>query len=357
MKRQICNSYKGKISQNDLYNCLSLSKSSRYYKSSNNKRGAKPSMLTRKTDGTVSDNKEVIGTLINDVFGQEFNRYGYRLSNEELKAMGFIINHKKTYRLMKENGLLLEKINRIKQKKRWVKFRKIEGACPLEHLCMDIKYVYVHGAKRNAYLLVIMDIATRYVLGWSLGFSMKHTDVILCLHQVLQGYQCKGIFLRTDNGSQFIAHGLRKFCIEREITQEFTHIATPEENSYVESLFSCVNREVICSYEFSSIYHAKEVFKRYFEYHNVKRRRHSLGRKSPLNFWNFMFPNHPVKQQRVLSGGSDKGDDTFKNNNSVSSFIIPLSDPERGLSLLNKDDDSYVDVLNIFKKNVQLIGG
>jgi putative transposase len=46
--------------------------------------------------------------------------------------------------------------------------------------------------------------------------------------------------LRTDNGSQFIAHGLRNFCKNNGITQEFTHVATPEENSYVESLFSQV---------------------------------------------------------------------------------------------------------------------
>jgi hypothetical protein len=35
-------------------------------------------------------NQQVVETLISEVFGQEFNLYGYQLSTEELKAMGYI---------------------------------------------------------------------------------------------------------------------------------------------------------------------------------------------------------------------------------------------------------------------------
>jgi len=40
-------------------------------------------------------------------------------------------------------------------------------------------------------------------------------------------------------------------------------VATPEENSYIESLFSLVEKEVILRYEFDSLYHARDVFQRY----------------------------------------------------------------------------------------------
>ncbi|MPM88702.1 hypothetical protein SDC9_135806 [bioreactor metagenome] len=101
--------------------------------------------------------------------------------------------------------------------------------------------------------------------------------------------------LRTDNGSQFISHGLNKYCQQMNITHEFTHVATPEENAYVESLFSCVEKEVILEYEFDSLHHAREVFKRYFLYHNTKRRRHALGRRSPQDYWNTFFHFSSVK--------------------------------------------------------------
>ena len=349
--------YKQKASFKELCSWLNIPRSSYYYIPSRLKRGREPSTHTLKSDGSIVENRQVVNTLLDEVYNQEFVRYGYQLSTEELQELGFIINEKKVYRLMKENGLLLERITTGKIKRNWVKWRTVKDAKPMEHICMDIKYVYIHGQRRNAYLLAIMDIATRWVLGWALKWSMKHTVVIVCLHKSLRGYNTNSITLRTDNGSQFIAHGLQKYLTCQEITHEFTHVATPEDNAYVESLFSCVDREVIQAYEFENIHHAKDVFERYFDHHNIKRRRHALGRKSPLQYWNSQFHSHPVKPPTAQNGGFDKGDDTFKNNNLKSSFIIPLSDPECGLSLLNKDENMKENVLNLFEKSVQKIGG
>ena len=354
MKRAIISDFEQSVTKKQLCQWLNINRSTCYYKSSGGKCGVKPSTHTPMQDGRLVANQQVVNTLISEVFGQEFNLYGYQLSTEELRAMGYIINPKKTYRLMGENGLLLEKLPRNRSPRQWVKWRRIENAKPLEHLCMDIKYVHIHGARRNAYLLAIIDVATRYVVAWSLRFSMKHTDVILCLHEVLQGFQAKHIMLRTDNGSQFIAHGLRNFCRKNGITQEFTHVATPEENSYVESLFSQVAREVIGRFEFESLYHARDVFQRYFSWHNNSKRRHALGKRSPVEYWNTVFHSHPVKPPTVTSGDFVKGDDTFKKPNNKSSLVLPLTNSKRGLPLLNQGDNG--NVLNLFEKNVQKIG-
>jgi len=188
-----------------------------------------------------------------------------------------------------------------------VKYRKIVAAAPYEHICMDIKYIYIHGLRTNAYLLAIIDVATRFVLGWSLRTSMRYQDVILCLHTALSNHKSDKIMLRTDNGSQFISHGLDKYCKTSGITHEFTHVATPEENSYVESLFSCVEKEVVLTHEFDSLYHAREVFKRYFIFHNTKRRRHALGRRSPMEYWNTFFSFSDYKQEKAEAGVLVKG--------------------------------------------------
>ena len=116
-----------------------IAKSSRYYKKSDNKPGAKPSEYTYRNNGEKVSNDKVVDVLVKEVLSQEFNRYGHRLCNEELKALGFTINHKKTYRLMKKHGLLLEKVGISGIKREWVKYRKIVAAAPYEHICMDIK--------------------------------------------------------------------------------------------------------------------------------------------------------------------------------------------------------------------------
>lgn len=348
--------FKNKTSQSGLCQLLGIPRSTHYYRPSNEKRGRKVSTHTFRSDGSYINNDQVIIALLEDVYSHEFVRYGYQLSTEELQELGFVINEKKVYRLMKERGLLLEKVTSGKIKRNWVKWRKIENAKPLEHICMDIKYVYIHGSHRNAYLLAIIDVATRYVLGWSLRWTMKHTDVILCLHKALHGYQTESITLRTDNGSQFIANGLNKYLKNNDITHEFTHVATPEENSYVESLFSCVEREVIQAYEFENLFHAQDVFARYFNFHNIKRRRHSLGRKSPLQYWNSAFHGHPVRPREPIYGGFVKGDDAVKKQLAKSSLVIPLTNPEYEVTLPKKDDHVPQKVLNLFEKNVQIIG-
>ena len=297
MRREIMQAFGRRASKRQLCQWLNLPRSSGYYKPRGGKRGVRPSTHTLTRKGEVVPNEQVINTLISEVFSQEFNLYGYQLCTEELRAMGFIINPKKTYRLMRENALLLEQVKRNSSARQWVKWRKIEDAHPLEYLCMDIKYVYIHGAQPNAYLLAIIDVATRYVVGWSLLYSIKHTDVILCLHGVMQGFRAKHVMLRTDNGSQFIAQGLRSFCLQNGITHEFTHVATPQENSYVESLFSLLEKEVIRRFELESLYHARDVLERYFNWHNHKKRRHALGRTSPADYWHTAFPCHPVKQR------------------------------------------------------------
>jgi len=336
MRREIMQAFGRGASKRQLCQWLKLPRSSGYYKPGEGKRGVKPSTHTLTHEGQLVPNEQVINTLISEVFSQEFNLYGYQLCTEELRAMGFIINAKKTYRLMRENGLLLRQVKRNPSPRQWVKWRKIKDAQPLDYLCRDIKYVYIHGAQRNAYLLAIIDVATRYVVGWSLLYSIKHTDVILCLHGVMQGFRAKHVMLRTDNGSQFIAQGLRNFCLRNGITQEFTHVATPQENSYVESLFSILEREVIQRYEFESLYHARDVFERYFNWHNHKKRRHVLGKISPADYWHTAFPCHPVKPPKAVSGEFVKGDDTSEKSNNLSSLVLPLTNSERRLSLLNR---------------------
>ena len=71
---------------------------------------------------------------------------------------------------------------------------------------------------------------------------------------------------------------------DRGISQEFTHVATPEENAYIEALNSNVMREVVERFEFKSIYYAQMIFNRYYDCYNNHLTHGALGRKSPENY-------------------------------------------------------------------------
>ena len=69
----------------------------------------------------------------------------------------------------------------------------------MEYLCLDIKYVWVHGEGRWYYLLSIMDVFSRKILHWIFQKSVRQMDVINMfgwLHTV-----CSGITLSENTAA------------------------------------------------------------------------------------------------------------------------------------------------------------
>ncbi len=75
----------------------------------------------------------------------------------------------------------------------------------MEYLCLDIKYVYVHGEKRNIYLLTIIDVFSRKIVNQIFQKSIKQIDVINDFRRINNEYGIKGVTIRNDIEPQFIA--------------------------------------------------------------------------------------------------------------------------------------------------------
>ena len=283
-----------RVSTCKLLNWSGMSHSSFYYKRSDCKRGIRPSTHTVNSDGELLENTSVVCD-IEKVLHQEFCCYGYRNMTEELKEMGWVINHKKVYRLMKEYRLLYGgKIKPQPFQREFIHLRNPRAERPLQYLSMDIKYVYIQGWRRNVFLLTVMDIYSRKVLIHMLRQSIKKGDVLVMLSLMLLEYKTEGMSIRNDNGSQFIANAVREFLRDKGILQQFSHVATPEDNAYIEALHSNLQREVIDRFEFDSIYHAQMIIDRYYKWYNQKRKHGSLKRKTPQSVYNQYFNPFPA---------------------------------------------------------------
>lgn len=287
---------------------LNLPRSIYYYKHKAGSPGAKPSTHTLRLDGSVVSNETVV-EHIRSIISEPFNMYGYETVSVELKQThSYIINKKKVYRLMDEHRLLLGKVIKTTGKRQFVQHRKINASKPMEHLCLDIKYVWVHGEKRFYYLLSIMDVYSRRILAWIFQKSIKKMDVINLFRTLNQQYNIKDVYIRNDNGSQFIANDVKRYLQSVEARQEFTHIATPQENSYIEAFHSILQREVINRHIFESGYEAKITLVEYFQFYNAKRRHRKLGFITPLQKWNIglnlneVVLNHFEKSVQLIRG-------------------------------------------------------
>jgi putative transposase len=186
---------------------------------------------------------------------------------------------------MNENNLLLGKVIRTTGKRKFVRHRKIEATRPMEYLCLDIKYIWVQGERRNYYQLSIIDVYSRRILEWILQTSVKKIDVINLFRKLNNRYGIKGVKIRNDNGSQFIANQVKQFLSSMEALQEFTHVATPEENSYIEAFHSIMQRELVERSEFASGYDARQTMNRFIIWYNEERNHRRLGFITPKQKW------------------------------------------------------------------------
>lgn len=288
--------FESKIKVRKMLGWCAVNSSSYYYKPKNGKQGRQPSTHTRYQDGAEVSNQSVI-IAVKFMLGIEFIDYGYRKMSAGLQQEGFVINKKKVYRLMKENGLLYNsKITARTEKRSFVKYYTQKANAPMQQLCMDIKYLHIHGSNRNALLLTVLDVYSRRIVGQLLWWRMRKQQVKWLLEQILTKNPVKGITLRNDNGSQFVAHLVREYLKEKQVNQEFTHVATPEENAFIEAYHSILERTIERQYQFESIYDAALVLNRWKKHYNESRLHGSLGNRTPQKIWDKYYENETQKQ-------------------------------------------------------------
>jgi transposase InsO family protein len=285
----------GPLSLSGVLKVVGLPRSSFYFKpktAPKNKAGRKPSTVTFLTNGSFVSNKTVV-LEIEKVLGVEFVDYGYLKVTHHLRdGLGYVINPKKVYNLMKTNGLLNLKTSPVNRGARnWAKEFVPNPGLDFAHLEFDIKYFYVWGQKRNAMVLTVIDIKSRWNLGQYIAWQIVHENVIQLFDKIFESTKIPAsIFVRCDNGSQFIAQAVQDYFRSlkdktgREVIQEFTKPATPEQNAHVESYHSIVEKVVCQRYEFENINELKNTMERFKYFYNFRRIHSGLQYKTPYKY-------------------------------------------------------------------------
>jgi len=267
---------------------VGIVESSYYREPSGGKKGNKPSEQTfHKTKGFVS--QDTVVASVKEFLKEEFIDCGYRLMTSYLNRDGYVINHKKLYRIMKEEGLLklCNRIDRSGSGRKFVKFRKVDTPRPLQCLEMDIKMVWIPSVDKNAYLLSVIDVHTRRLLKDYFSYNIKQDQVIALLSELFKDYDYPdNVVIRSDNGSQFIARKVREYLSLIGVQQEFTHIATPEENAHIEAYHGILKREVFKRFDYHYFGEIEQILKRYVKFYNNRRLHGLLGRITPMGKWN-----------------------------------------------------------------------
>lgn len=273
---------------------LGLTKHAYYYKPKVGRRGKKPSIHSPQLqeDGSVIlVSNLVVVEKITSIKSDPETDYGYKAMTAALMLLGFIINHKKVYRLMDEWQLLHE--TRKKAPRPYVRYRRVNPTEPLTVIEMDIKFQWVLTHQRYAYILTIIDCFTRQVLHWQVAYSITKKQVKSAWQAViidfLQPHQMLDkkltIEVRNDNDSRFAAKEVQAYMTENHLSQVFTHPYTPEENGHIESFHAILGKS-LAKRTFYTIEDLQAHLSNFYKIYNSVRLHGSLDHLAPVMFWN-----------------------------------------------------------------------
>ena len=217
--------------------------------------------------------------------------------------------------------------------------------------------MWVEGEKRWYYQLAIMDVFSRRILCWIFQRSVRQTDVVALMRWLDLRFGLKGVIIRSDNGSQFLAQSVRQVLEQLEAQQEFRHVATPEENAYIEAFHSIQQAELMDRFIFSSYYDAKQHIEKYMNWYSCKRKHGAIGFITPMEKWNQGMSWATVKQQFEPASVDLSRPDMNSSCDGSAPYSLDKFNETAYFCLTgdqDKDDDL---VANCFRKSVQLIGG
>ena len=189
-------------------------------------------------------------------------------------------------------------VQRICQRKGWQVRKRPKGSRPRakgfvsvarrpnERWATDLTMVWC-GRDRWCTLAVVIDCATREVLGWRLARRGNAVTAEAALEEALiSRFGCLGripggLMLRSDNGLVFTSKRYTATVRAYGLRQEFIMPYSPEQNGVVERFIRTVKEECLWQHRFGSLSEAREVIGDWMRYYNLERPHQALGYQAP----------------------------------------------------------------------------
>jgi len=208
-------------------------------------------------------------------------RFGSPRLHVLLKREGLVINHKRTERIYKEEGLALR---RKRRRKGTAGARVVIPAPerPNQKWSMDfVADSIVTGRRFRA--LAIVDDYSRECPAIEVDTSLGGRRVVGVLERLAE---IRGLpeIITVDNGPEFAGKALDEWAYRKGIKLDFIRPGKPIENAFAESFNGRLRDECLNDNWFLSLKHAREVIESWRKDYNTARPHSSLGGLAPQEF-------------------------------------------------------------------------
>jgi putative transposase len=212
---------------------------------------------------------------------------------EELRNRGVICNKKRIAALMRKNGIAAKIYRKYRtttqsdhqrETAKNILDRRFRRERPNEVWTSDITYIKTEEGW--LYLVVIMDVYSRKIIGWELDKSLGSDLVERAMKKaVLEREVRERIIFHSDQGIQYTSEGFRKLLRENGFIQSMSRRGNCYDNAVTEAFFHTLKTELVHRRKYKSREEARRSIFEYIEiFYNRKRIHSAISYLSPVEF-------------------------------------------------------------------------
>jgi len=208
-------------------------------------------------------------------------RWGSPILHDLLKAEGLVINHKRTERIYREEGLSLRRTGRRKLPA-IIRVPLPQATAPNQRWSMDFIHDQLSDGRRFRTLTLVDDF-TRQCLALHVDTSIGGIRVVDVLEKLALTRGLPKV-ITTDNGPEFTGKAIHFWAQSAHVHLHHIQPGKPMQNAFIESFNGTFRDDCLNQHWFSSIAEARLLIEHWRTEYNRLRPHSSIGRIPPDSF-------------------------------------------------------------------------